>query len=186
MPATTMAEPSDRDAPLALPYRFDTSDVWHLILRYAFGLNAVLLAGILFTVLVSHEWPKALGLVVMELVVLVFTRTFVRFQTGSVGTLFPDRIEIESNVLLGIPLPGPKGTYALDHFSAVRVELWPGPIGPGQGGPNEVVWLVGTPGTPNVALARTQDRAGRALGRDFGTVLGLPVEEIGTPREIRL
>src|SRR5689334_4233110 len=168
MQGATMPQRSD----LALPYRFDTSSVWHWILKYAFGLNAVLVAGLLFTVLVSHEWPKALGLVVVELAVLFFTRIFVKFQTGSVGTLFSDRVVIEPNVLLGVPLPGPRGTFALDRFSAVRVEFWSGPIGPGvQGGPNEVIWLVGTPGTPNVVLARTEDGAGPAVGQAFGTLL---------------
>lgn len=39
---------------------------------------------------------------------LGFTRIFVRYQEGSVGTLESDRIEIEPNVPLGIPLPGPR------------------------------------------------------------------------------
>jgi hypothetical protein len=173
--------------PITLPFRFDTSGVWHTILKGAFALNALLVFSVLFTVLVTREWAKALGLAVMELVVFYFTRVFVRFQEGSVGTLSSDRVVIEPNVLLGIPLPGPKGTYTLDRFSAVRVEFRSGPIGPGvQGGPNELVWLVGNPGTPNIVLARTEDRAGAALGREFGALLRLPVEEVGAPREIRL
>ena len=155
--------------------------------RGAFGLNALLACGIAFTVLVSRGWPKALGLGVIELVVLYFTRVFVRFQDGSVGTLSSDRVTIEPNVLLGVPLPGPRGTYTLDRFSAVRVEFRSGPIGPGvQGGPNELVWLVGRPGTPNIALARTDDRTGSAVGREFGALLGLPVEEVGEPIVIAL
>ena len=187
MSAATMSQTSDPDAPIGLPYQFDTSSVWHWILKYAFGLNAVLVVGILFTVLVPHEWPKALGLVAMELAVLFFTRIFVKFQTGSVGALFRDRVVIAPNVLLGVPLPGPKGTYGLDRFSAVRVEFSSGPIGPGvQGGPNEVIWLLGVPGTPNIVLARAEDRTGGAVGQAFGALLHLPVEEVGKPREIRL
>jgi hypothetical protein len=182
-----MPRVSPPDAPITLPYRFETSGVWHTILKGAFGLNAVLVFSILFTVLVSRELPKALGLVLMELVVLYFTRAFMRFQEGSVGTLSPDRVVIEPNMLLGVRLPGPNGTYTLDRFSAVRVEFRSGPIGPGvQGGPNELVWLVGKPGTPNIVLARTDDRAGRGIGQQFGALLRLPVEEVGAPREIRL
>ena len=48
------------------------------------------------------------------------------------------------------------------------------------------MWLVGNLGTPNIVLALTDDRAGRALGREFGALLNLPVEEVGTPKEIRL
>jgi len=95
---------------------------------------------------------------------------------------------IEPNVLLGIALPGPKGTYTLDRFSAVRVEFRSGPGRPDVqgGGPHELVWLVGNPGTPAIVLALTQDGAGRALGREFGALLKLPVEEVGAPKEIRL
>ena len=123
----------------------------------------------------------------MELVVFVFTRLFIRFQTGSVGTLSSDRVVIEPNALLGIALPGPKGTYTLDRFSALRVEFRSGPARPDvQGGPNELVWLVGKPGTPDIVLALTEDGAGRTVGREFGALLKLPVEEVGAPKEIRL
>jgi len=173
--------------PITLPYRFDTSDVWRTILKGAFGLNALLAFCLAFTVLVSRQWTTALGLALMELLVLFFTRVFIKFQDGSVGTLSSDRIVIEPNVLLGISLPGPNGTYSLDRFSAVRVEFRSGPMRPDvQGRPNELIWLVGKPGTPDVVLARTEDGAGRALGREFGTLLALPVEEVGAPREIRL
>ena len=112
---------------------------------------------------------------------------FVRFQEGSIGTLSSDRVVIAPNAVLGVPLPGPKGTYLLDRFSAVRVEFRSGPIAPSvQGGENEVIWLVGRPGTPNIVLAHTENRAGAAVGRQFSALLHLPVEEVGKPREIRL
>ena len=173
---------------ITLPYQFDTSSVWRTILKGAFGFNALLIFCVLYTVLISRQWTTAVGLALMELVAFVFTRLFVRFQTGSVGTLSSDRVVIEPNVLLGIALPGPKGTYTLDRFSAVRVEFRSGPASPDVqgGGPNELVWLVGNPGTPDIVLALTHDGAGRALGREFGALLKLPVEEVGAPIEIRL
>jgi hypothetical protein len=51
---------------------------------------------------------------------------------------------------------------------------------------NEVVWLVGKPGTPDIALARTDHGAGRSLGRQLGALLELPVEEVGAPKKIHL
>ena len=173
--------------PVALPYRFDTSTVWRTILKGAFGLNALLVFGVLYSVLASRPWTTVLALVVNEVVVLGFTRVFVRFQTGSAGTLSADRVVIEPNRLFGIALPGPQGSYPLDRFAAVRVEFMSGPVSPGvQGGPHELVWLVGKPGTPDVLLARTEDAAGGAVGREFGALLGLPAEETGVPRQIRL
>ena len=172
---------------VTLPYRFDTSSVWRTILKGAFGFNALIVLCIIYALLISRQWGTAFGLTLIELVVFFFTRLFFRFQTGSVGTLSADRVEIEPNVLFGIALPGPKGTYALDRFSSVRVEFRPGPIQPGvQGGPNELVWLMGKSGTPDIVLALTDDGAGHAVGREFGTLLKLPVEEVGAPKEIRL
>src|SRR5262249_61605340 len=93
---------------------------------------------------------------------------FVSAQTGSVGTLSSDRLVIEPNMLFGIALPGPKGTYTPDRFSAVRVELRSGRPDVESTGPHELVWLVGRPGTPDVLLARTDDRAGLAGGGGGG------------------
>ena len=173
--------------PIALPYRFDTSDVWRKILKGAFGLNALLVFGIVVSVLVQRQPLKALGLAVMELAVLGFTIVFVRAQTGSVGTLLSDRVVIEPNVLLGISLPGPKGTYALDRFAAIRVEMGSGPSGTtAPVRPYELVWLVGRTATPDIVLARTNNGAGRDVGRELGALLSLPVEEVGGPIEIRV
>ncbi|MGN6392123.1 MAG: hypothetical protein ACTHM9_07735 [Gemmatimonadales bacterium] len=173
---------------ITLPYHFDTSNIWRKILKGAFGLNAVLVLGILYTLLVTHEWGKALALVPFEVVVFGFTRVFIRFQEGSVGTLTADQVVVAPNVLLGIVLPGPSGTYALDRFSAVRVEFRSGLVSttPNAGRPNEVVWLVGRPGTPNIALALTEFRAGAEIGQEFGALLTLPVEEVGAPKVITL
>jgi hypothetical protein len=173
---------------ITLPYRFDTSNIWRTILKGAFGLNAVLVFGILYTLLVSHQWGTSLGLVLCELITFGFTRVFIRFQEGSVGTLTSDQVVIAPNVLLGIVLPGPNGTYGLDRFSAIRVEFRSGPVSmsANAGGPNEVVWLVGRPGTPNIALALTDDGAGAGVGQEFGTLLKLPVEEVGRPKVISL
>jgi hypothetical protein len=54
------------------------------------------------------------------------------------------------------------------------------------GGPNEVVWLEGRAGTPDIAVARTGDGAGRSLGRELGTLLKLPTKEVGAPKVIKL
>jgi hypothetical protein len=172
---------------ITLPYRFDTSSVWRSILQGAFALNLVLLFGLVFKLLMG-DWSAAIGLVAAEAMVFGFTRLFVRFQTGSVGTLYPDRVEIEPNAVLGIPLPGPRGTYARDRISAVRVEFMAGSISvDGQsGGPHELVWLVGRVGMPDVLLARTDEGAGRAAGAEFGRLLELPVEEKNAPRVIKL
>ena len=146
---------------LTLPYEFDTSDVWRTILKGAFGLTA-LIALLLLVALVSRKWAAAAALAVCGAMLFGFARVFVRFQTGSVGMLSADRVAIQPNKVLGVSLPGPEGTYLLDRFSAVRVTFSSGPIRADvQGGPNEVVWLVGRPGTPDIALARTQDGAGR-------------------------
>ena len=65
-------------APIALPYRFGTSDVWHTILKGAFGLNVLLLLSLVFAIF-ARPWPVTLGIGVMELTVLGRSR---RVQVG--------------------------------------------------------------------------------------------------------
>jgi hypothetical protein len=170
-----------------LPWSFDTTSIWHTILKGAFGLNALLGLGLVVK-LVSGRWLDAAGLGVVEALVAGFTLVFIRHQEGSRGTLFRDRVTVEPNAVLGVPLPGPRGSYALDRFRGIEVEFRSGrpSTDANAAGPHELVWLMGRPGTPNIVLARTQDRAGRALGAEVGTLLRLPVSEIGAPRTIRI
>ena len=49
-----------------------------------------------------------------------------------------------------------------------------------------MVWLVGQAGTPNIALARTNDGAGRLVGRELAALLNLSVQEVGAPKVIKL
>jgi hypothetical protein len=157
-----------------------------MILKGAFGFTALITVLLLYT-LVSRQWGAAGPLALSSAMLFYFTRLFIRFQTGSAGTLSADRVVIQPNKLLWFSLPGPVGTYTLDRFSSVRVAFSMGPVRPDvQGGPNEVVWLVGQPGTPDIALARTQDGAGRDVGRELGALLHLPVEEVGLPKVIKL
>jgi hypothetical protein len=174
-------------APIVLPWTFDTTSVWHTILKGAFALNAILVVGILVKVLM-RQWLDAVGVGVSEVVTAGFTVIFLRYQEGSRGTVFPDRVEIEPNAVLGVPLPGPRGVYPLSRFRSVQVEFRPGAASasPNAAGPHELVWLLGAPGIPSVVLGRTRDGGGRILGRQLGALFGVPVEEIGAPREIRL
>jgi hypothetical protein len=184
-------EPSTSPGPdgggIQLPWRFDTTSIWHTILKGAFALNALLGLGLVVKLL-SRRWLDAAGVGVAEALAAGFTVIFIRHQEGSRGTLFKDRVTVEPNAVLGIPLPGPRGSYALDQFRGVEVEFRSGrpSVDANAAGPHELVWLMGRPGTPSVVLARTQNRAGRALGREIGTVLGLPVSEIDAPGTIRI
>ena len=174
-------------ASIVLPWTFDTTSVWHTILKGAFTLNAILFAAILVKVLM-HQWLDGVGVGVIEAAVAGFTIIFLRHQEGSRGTVFRDRVEVEPNAVLGVPLPGPRGVYPLSQFRGVQVEFRPGAVStsPNAAGPHELVWLLGALGNPSVVLARTKDGAGRAFGRQLGTLLDMPVQEVGAPRQIRL
>jgi len=170
-----------------LPWSFDTTSIWHTILKGAFGLNALLGLGLVVKLL-GRNWVDAAGVGVAEALVAGFTVIFIRHQEGSRGTLFKDRVTVEPNAVLGVPLPGPRGSYPLERFRGVQVEFRSGRpnTDANAAGPHELVWLMGRPGTPNIVLARTQNRAGRAVGHEIGAVLGLPVSEINAPRTIRI
>jgi hypothetical protein len=153
-----------------------------MILTGAVVLEAAILAGILYGMLAS---PGAmLPLALSGAILAYFIRLFCGAQNGSAGTITADRVVLRPNTLLGIRLPGPRGDYAIDRFSDVRVELMPGPAGLHdvmQGGPHARIWLVGREAAPAVLIARTERETGRALGRGFGAALGLPVRETHEP-----
>src|SRR5262245_44325314 len=99
----TVSRTDDGLAPITLPWQFDTTSVWHTILKGAFILNGVLVLGVVVK-LALGEWLAAIGVCVFEAVVAGLTTIFFRFQRGSRGTVFADRVVVEANSVAGIPL----------------------------------------------------------------------------------
>jgi hypothetical protein len=169
---------------VTLPYRFDTSRIWRLILTAMVALQAILVVGVLYSLLTSRPLDVVASLVVSAAVLAYFIWRFFRFHNGSIGIITADRVVVRRGAVFGMELPGPSGEFAIDRFSAVRVEMMMGRAGlhdTMQGGPHERIWLVGRNGAPDVLVARTQFEAGRALGGELGAVLRLPVQETHEP-----
>jgi hypothetical protein len=141
-----LTSPGQEGSSLQLPWTFDTTTVWHTIIKAAFGLNALLGLGLILKLL-GRRWLDAAGLCVAEAMVAGFTVIFVRHQEGSRGTLFRDRLTVEPNTVLGVPLPGPRGSYPLHQFRTVEVEFRAGRPSPSPNAarPHELVWLMGGP-----------------------------------------
>jgi hypothetical protein len=169
---------------VTLPYRFDTSRIWRLILTAMVALQAVIVAGLLYALLASRPLDVLVSLAASAAILAYFIWRFFRFHNGSMGIITADRVVVRRGTLLGLDLPGPSGDFAIDRFSAVRVEMMMGPAGlhdAMQGGPHERIWLVGRDGAPDVLVARTQFEAGRTLGGELGAALRLPVQETHEP-----
>ena len=164
---------------LNLPYRFDTSPVVKLILRGVLGLFIlVIVPGIGYSLLVSRDLTAAVLLLVTGAIVTYFGRIFIKNLEATSGTITADHVVVEPGSLYGTSLRGPRGQFPIQHFSAVRVQRIP-PSGDVQLGAHERVTLTGKSGIPDILVARTSNDAGRALGRDLSTALGLPyVEEV--------
>jgi len=162
---------------LPLPYSFDTSPVVKLILRGVLGLLLVVIVpGIGYSLLVTHDLTAAVSLLVAGLIVVYFGRLFLQNLVTSRGTITADTVIVEPGTLYGIQLPGPRGRFRVQQFSSVRVERI-APSGEVQHGRHERVTIIGCAGTPDILLARTSDDAGRALGQALATALGLPYTE---------
>ena len=169
---------------VTLPYRFDTSRIWRGILTAMVALEAVILAGIVYALLAARGADVVIPLAASAAILAFFISKFFRFPNGSIGTITTDHVVVRRGTLLGLALPGPEGEYAIDRFVAVRVELMSGLSGLNdvmQGGPHERIWLVGKDSAPDVLIARTQREAGGAVGKEFGAVLSLPVQETREP-----
>ena len=178
--------PDDTTEPIALPWTFDTTTVWRMILKAAFVLNGVLALGLVYK-LALGQWLDAGGVALVETVAAAFTLILYRFQRGFRGTVYADRVEVLPSAVAGIRLPGPRGVYAMENFRGIRTEYWMGRAStdPNISEPHEDIWLVGKAGTPDVMIAQNSV-VRRGLGKRFGTLLNLPVEETRKPTEIHL
>jgi hypothetical protein len=167
--------------PITLPYRFDTSPVIKLILRGVLGLlMLVIVPGIVYSLLVSHDRAAALSLLVTGAIVLYFGRIFIKNLEATAGIITADHVAVEPGTLYGASLRGPRGRFPIQQFSAVRVQRIP-PSADVQLGAHERVILAGKGSTPDILVVRTSDDTGRTLGRDLSTALGLPYEEEVAP-----
>lgn len=163
--------------PVLLPYAFDTSGSVKLILRGVLGLLClVVVPGILYSLILSHNGIAALRLLLIGAVTTYFGLLFLRNLRSSQGVLTADAVVVEPGRVWGIRLAGPAGRFPLQQFQAVRVERISAPV-MAQGGRHERVSLVGRDGAPDILLARTALDAGRTLGAELATTLHLPYQE---------
>ena len=165
---------------IALPYEFDTSGVVKVILRGVLGLLVVVLAGILYSLLISRSIAAAVQLLLVAALATYFGSLFLRNLTGSLGTITADAVVVRPGRLYGIQLAGPAGRFPISEFQAVRVERITNPTGM-QIGPHERVCLVGKAGSPEILIARTDRDAGRTMGNELATALKLPYQEQVAP-----
>lgn len=164
-----------------LPYRFDSSGVVSTILRGVVGLLAlVVVPGILYSLFVSHSTAAAVQLLLVAALVVWFGRLFLKHLEGSRGTITAEAVVVERVPLLGFRLAGPEGRFAVGQFQAVRVEQAPAPVF-AQGRPHARVCLAGKAGIPDILIARTDPKGGRALGAELAAALGLPCQERQEP-----
>jgi hypothetical protein len=165
---------------ITLPYNFETSRVVKLIMRGFMSLLAIVLAGILYSLLVSHSHPAALQLTLSAAVLIYFGQIFRKHLTGVEGTITADAVSVRPGTVWGMRLSGPAGNFRVAQFQAIRVERVTLPIGTPietQLGPHERVSLIGKEGTPDIMIARTSDDAGRTLARELAAALSLPYQE---------
>jgi hypothetical protein len=162
---------------ITLPYEFDTSGVVKLIMRGVLGLLLVVLAGILYSLLISQSIAAAIQLLLVAAVATYFGSLFLKNLIGSLGTITADAVVVQRGQLFGIRLAGPTGRFPISRFQAVRVERIRTPPIEVQGRPHERVCLVGKNGTPDILIARTDRDAGRTLGNELARALKLPYQE---------
>jgi hypothetical protein len=167
---------------VALPFEFDTSGPVTLVLRGVLGLLLVVVVpGVLYSLFVSHNNAAVFALLIVAGLTVYFGRLFLANLPGTRGTITAKAVIVQPERVYGIRLAGPEGTFPLNQFKAVRVELIPPPVQALLGRRHERVSLVGKDGTPTILIAETARGAGTTLGRDLADALKLPVEELSVP-----
>jgi len=165
---------------VTLPYHFDTSSPGTFLIAGAAGLLGVVVVGLLYTALVSHQAAAALALAIVGALTIYFGRLFLINFPASRGRITADAVTVEAARVFGLRLAGPEGTFPIGHFKGVLVAHLPPPVG-AYGVQHERVSLIGRDGTPEILVARTRLGEGRAFGRELGALLRLPVEEASLP-----
>ena len=168
---------------VTLPYQFDTSGTIKLILGGVLGLLVlVVVPGILYSVFISHSIAAAIQLVLIGTFVGWFGRVVVRNLSASVGTITTEAVVVHPPRLYGIQLPGPAGQFPVQQFRAIRVERIFGPLWTARPPRwHERVSVLGTAGTPDILIARTERDAGLSLGQELATLLALEYEQVIAP-----
>jgi len=133
-------------------------------------------AGVLYSLLVSHNLAAVALLLIVGVFAVYFGRLFLANLPGTRGTITASAITVERGRLFGLPLSGPEGSFPIRQFTAVRVEMAP-PLAQVLGQRHERVSLVGRERTPTILVAETSRGAGIALGRELAAALDLPVDE---------
>ena len=163
---------------VALPFEFDTSGPVTVVLRGVLGLLfVVVVPGVLYSLLVSHNRAAVFALLIVAALTVYFGRLFLANLPGTRGTITAKAVIVQPGRVYGMRLAGPEGTFPIHQFKAVRVESALPPVHV-IGGLHERVSLAGKNGTPDILIARTERGAGNALGRDLAAALKLPVEEL--------
>jgi hypothetical protein len=164
---------------VTLPYEFDTSPVVKIILRGVLGLLfLVVIPGILYSVFFTHDWAVVVELGFIGAVVVYVGTLFGRNLTSTTGIISKEVVVIWPVTIFGIRLSGPEGRYSIAQFRVVRVESISAAASTRQ---HERVSLVGGDGAPNILVARTENHAGKALGRSLASALDLEYEEKVAP-----
>ena len=175
-----MATSDPEPVAAVLPYRFDTAGVVTVIVQGIAGLEGILVFGVLYSLALSQNMAAAAALFVIAVGVFVFGRLVLRNLEGTRGVITREAIVVQPGGLFGLRLAGPRGTYPLHNFAAVRVDrILPSDSIQSRG--HERMIFVGTSGAPDILVARTDLDAGRALGRSLTVALHLPFDERYAP-----
>jgi hypothetical protein len=168
--------PSDSQPVATLPFHFDTAGVVTTIVRGVAALLCVLVAGVLYSALVSGRMAAAAGLLVVALGVVWLGRIMLANLEGTRGVITRQGVVVHPGGVYGMRMAGPAGTFPLRQFRQVRVDRVL-PSADMQSRGHERVVLVGNEGTPEILLVRADLDAGRTLGRDLAAALNLPFDE---------
>lgn len=163
-----------------MPYEFDTSGTIKLILQGIVGLHVfAILPGLLYSLFVSRNVETAALLLLISAIAIYFGRKFLKNMPGSDGTIDTNSVVVQPGQIFGIQLTSPSGTFSVDQFSAVCVEVV---FGASADAGLHSTWftrvsLIGKAGVPDIFIERKPYPDGKLLGTTLAATLKLPYQE---------
>lgn len=164
---------------IAVPYRFDTTDMLRNVLRAIVGLHVVaIFPGVLYSLFVQHKPGAAIGLLVISGISLFLGRRVLKMR-ASVGIINKNFVVLQKAKQFGITLTGTTGTYPIEDFSSVCVEIVSGVI---YSTTPDVptftrISLIGKVGIPAIVVERRPFPEGKDFGTALAATLSLPYQE---------
>ena len=170
---------------ITLPFDFDTTDAWRIIVRLVLGLLTLLVL-LVFGAVIAHQLAAAAQLSLTLAVLGFICRRARAVPMGALGTITNSEVVARPVSVFGMALRVPNGRFPVERFHQIRVEQRLRSTGTQGLRAIGRVFLVGDGTVPDIEVVSTDRDAALAAARELSGLLHVECVTTGAPRVLRL